>query len=87
MHSCSNLLEAFHHSYNMYSMLGSERFITPEAYLVPAGLILAALCIQVLPLLLFTFKGWQCSLCPYLETGLVGSMVVMSLGRTNSWYL
>ena len=46
--SCSNLLEAFHHSYNMYAMLGAESFVTPEAYLVPAVLILAAFCIQVM---------------------------------------
>lgn len=46
LHSCSNLLEALHHSYNQYVLLGPEHFVTPEVYLAPAGLLLLSLGIK-----------------------------------------
>mmetsp|Transcript_40511 Transcript_40511/g.114746 ORF Transcript_40511/g.114746 Transcript_40511/m.114746 type:complete len:705 (-) Transcript_40511:134-2248(-) len=46
VHSCSNLVEALHHSYKMYAMLGAHHFVTPEVYLVPTVLIVLAFLIQ-----------------------------------------
>eukprot|EP00873_Tetraselmis_striata_P020296 jgi/Tetstr1/440560/TSEL_028881.t1 len=46
VHSLSNLLEAFHHSSNMYAMLGVGEFVKAEVYIVPLAALLAAFCIQ-----------------------------------------
>ena len=47
LRSLNGLLERFHHSYTLYLLASSDRFVTVEAYIAPLACLILILALQV----------------------------------------